>query len=213
VDDSLGRWPDASQAYLKALALEPTDHATYFHAAPVLLLAGDQAAYRRVCREMLARFGGTDHVAIAERVVKTCLLRRDGVDDRDAVWRLADRVLAAPSGDGNPWGVLALGMANYRQGRLPEAVARLQGIATAEPPIPLAQAMAYVFLALAHHDLSQRDEARRALGRAAAVQERQFPKLEGLTDDWSRGEWLRLQVVRREAETLLGGGPRTPTAP
>jgi tetratricopeptide (TPR) repeat protein len=213
LDDSLGRWHEAAKAFQHALELEPGDHATYFHAAPVLLLAGDEAGYRRACRDMLARFGRTKEVAVAERVVKTCLLRGDGVDDREPVYRLADEVLAAAVDDrGNPWGQLALGMAEYRRGRLDDAAKRLKELSGIEPPMPMAQAMANVFLAMSLRRLDRRDEARQALDRAAAIQERQFPKVESFPNEWPRGEWLRLQVARKEAEALLGGD-RGPPAP
>jgi WD40 repeat protein/tetratricopeptide (TPR) repeat protein len=211
-DNGLGRWPEAAEAFKKALELEPGDHATYFHTAPVLLLAGDVPAYRRVCREMLARFGGSKDLAVAERVVKTCLLRADGVDDREPVWRMADEVLATMPHDRiNPWIPLAQGMAEYRRGRLPDAAKRLKTITALEPPLPLAQAMAGTYLAMTLHQLGRHDEALRALARAVDIQQNQVPKFGTLNNEWQRGEWLRFQIARKEAEALLGVDHGLPT--
>jgi predicted Zn-dependent protease len=138
------------------------------------------------------------------------MLRRDGVDDPKPVLRLADAVLPRATKDpGHTWGKLALGMARYREGRFSDAVKWLKDASNANTA-PLAQATAYVFLAMAHQQLGQSDEARNALARAVATQESQFPKLDRLLSEWSRGEWLRLQVVRKEAEALLNGTANEP---
>jgi WD40 repeat protein/serine/threonine protein kinase/tetratricopeptide (TPR) repeat protein len=210
LENSRGRWSEAAAAFVKALELDPSDLLTWFHAAPVLLLAGDEAGYRRVCREMLARFGRTEAFFAAEKVVRTCMLRPDGVDDRKPVWRLADAVLAREARDPGPfWGKLALGMAEYREGRFSDAIKRLKDVSNANI-VPLAQAMADVFLAMAHQQLGQPDEARKALARAVATQESQFRELDRLTSESARGEWQRLQVVRKEAEALLDGTANEP---
>ncbi len=204
LQNSHGRWKEAAVAFVRAIELDPGEHTTYFHAAPVLLLAGDKAGYRRVCREMLKRFGSTNEVAVAERVVKSCLLQRDAVEDPAPIWQLAERVLLpATRTENNAYAVLALGMAEYRQGRLTEAVKRLTDLANADPPTSLAQAMACGYLALAYQDLGRHEEASRALDHTAAIQERLFPKVENFTNEWSRGEWIRIQVVYREAKDAL----------
>jgi hypothetical protein len=59
---------------------------------------------------------------------------------------------------------------------------------------------------MAHHRLGQGGEARQALARARELAEQRLPKPEKgepLGGAWD--DWIRFQVLRREAEGLLGG--------
>src|SRR5262249_26473016 len=67
-----GRWADAAADYATALELDPKNHLTWHDAAPLLLEVGDIDGYRRVCREMLARFGRPTDPYVADRTAKTC---------------------------------------------------------------------------------------------------------------------------------------------
>jgi WD40 repeat protein len=206
------RWQDAHAALAQAIKLDPSDHVAWFFDAPLRLQLDDVRGYRDVCREMLERFERTEAPDVAERVVRTCLLVPGGVDDLARVQKLAERVLvpAAEKPDGG-WAVLALSMVEHRNGQPGRAADRLQRLA-APNPNPRLEAMANLFLALARHEQKRPAEARQALDRARSIIENTFPRIdsEGLANDWHRAEWLRLQLVRRQAEGLIEGKKTEP---
>src|SRR5262249_54878401 len=72
----LGRpaqWPEAARAIAKVAELDPADHLTWHFQATLLARAGDLEGYRRVCRDMLARFGDSDKAVVVQRVGTACL--------------------------------------------------------------------------------------------------------------------------------------------
>ena len=73
------------------------------------------------------------------------------------------------------------------------------------PPDDRANSIIKAALEMAHHQLSQTREAREALSRAGELMRTQVPQLENgdLGREWS--EMLIAQILRREAEALMGG--------
>ena len=79
---------------------------------------GDREGYRRLCRDMLDRFGQTSDPLIAHRVARACLLTPDLADEAERVMQLADRTVRGTEGTGL-YGVFlqTKGLAEYRAGR------------------------------------------------------------------------------------------------
>ena len=119
----LGRWDQAQAEIGRAAELDPGNQWYMFHASVLQLRAGDLAGYRRVCREMLKRFGDTRKPEVAERTAKTCLLAPDAVADLAPVLTLADRAVRGTEKSSNyRYFVLVKGLAESRAGRNAEAV-------------------------------------------------------------------------------------------
>ena len=127
------------------------------------------------------------------------MLTPDAVADHEALVRLAEPALASQPGVGRERSDLlnTLGAALYRAGRFEEAVRHLdEGIqARGDGGDP----RGFAFLALAHHRMGHRDEAKRWLDKLAAYQ----PKA-GADFSWDDVEIL---ILRREAESLILGSP------
>jgi tetratricopeptide (TPR) repeat protein len=131
-------------------------------------------------------------------------LAPDAVSDRDVPVRLAVTALAGlpERGRARSDALITLGAALYRAGRFEEAVGRLNESIQAN-----LSPRAFAFLALAHHRLGHRDEAKRWLDKLVAYQ----PK-EGFE---TSPEDLEIRLLRHEVESLVAGGasPAIPSAP
>jgi serine/threonine-protein kinase len=198
------QWAKVATALAKVVELDPTDHLNWYWLAPTYLELGNKEGYRRVCREMLDRFGKSDGPDIAMRIAMTCSLAPDAGVDRAQVLKLADSALAA---DGHPllkWFHLVRGMADYRQGEFAKAVDRLRLSLSPGAEVAYRDGIAYLFLAMAQQKLGRIEEARESMAKARVVAEEKFPKVDRgqlLGSSWS--DWVRFQVIRREAEELV----------
>jgi WD40 repeat protein len=198
---AIGRWTEAAELQGKALELDPTDHFAWHNDSVLRLVTGDLEGYRRVCREMLERFASTDGPNIAERTAKTCCIAPDAVSDYGPVLQLAERALNLLDVHGHRRAfLLARGMADYRCGNYVGAVDWLrQSLATGKAT-PLLDALANLFLAMAHHRLGEFKDAKEAFAQAKALAE-QSPALD--SDRYIWADWQRFHIVRHEAEELL----------
>jgi serine/threonine-protein kinase len=196
-----GLWDKAAAGFMASLELDPGDHWLSFLSAPALLQTGDLAGYRRVCREMLARFGRTDAADLAERTAKTCSLMAGAVGDFASVLRLAD--LAVEKNGSDRWIQLTKALAEYRAGRCAAAIEWLQRVAPDAGGGSL-DATALAVLAMARKQQGQAEEAHAALEQARAILAHKLPKPDRgqpFGDDWHN--WLRSHILYREAESLL----------
>lgn len=128
---------------------------------------GDEAEYRRACRDLLANFGSATDPAIAERTGRACLLLPAPEGELAQAAALAERSAAA-KGPGrefaHPYALFALGLARYRPGRLDDAIALMNGeAATVMGPSPR------LVLAMAQHRSGQHDQAAKTWSEAVAT--------------------------------------------
>ena len=99
---------------------------------------------------------------------------------------------------------LVRGMADYRQGEFAKAVDRLRLSLSPGAEVAYRDGIAYLFLAMAQQKLGRIEEARESMAKARVVAEEKFPKVDRgqlLGSSWS--DWVRFQVIRREAEELV----------
>ena len=182
----------------------------WYQLAPLYLELRDIEGYRRVCREMLKRFGDTDQLEIAERTAKTCLLIPNSGIELGLPVKLAERAANRSFGQANAkWFHLVKGIADYRQGQFAGALEWLGRSVSPGSEVVYLDSTAYLFLALAHKRLGHDEDAKQALYKARFLMDERFPKLGGgqsLGANWA--DWLRFQIVRREAESLI----KTPAA-
>jgi tetratricopeptide (TPR) repeat protein len=205
----LGRFQEAEHTYQEALAIDPSSHWSWYCDAALRLYLGDVEGYRRVCREMMARFGRADDFKIAERAAKTCLLLPDAVSDLRPVLQISERNV---TGTQQHWGYRSLmmnrGMAEYRAGNFANAIDWLNQSLSLRPApwywwSRYMDATAHAFLAMAHHRLGHAEQAREALHQATRVMDPRNEK-NGVNEpqaDWY--DWMRLEIARKEAERLL----------
>jgi tetratricopeptide (TPR) repeat protein len=221
----LGRLKEAQQTYneleqavQEGVDLGPSDHWNWFVAAPLRLQRSDADDYRRVCQEMLARFGQTTDPAVAEKTAGTCLLGPNAVRDLRPVVQLAERAITGTEQHYlYPWFLLTRGMADYRTGDFANSIDRLNktlSLVRRTRPIdawyrannPTLAGIAHVFLAMARYQLGQANEARQALDQAAELKEQRKPKAGGNKTPRPKWyNWLRFRLVYLEAEELVKG--------
>jgi serine/threonine-protein kinase len=190
----LGRGEEMRVAWRKTLEGDPPEHDAWDGYAELCLFLGQEEEYRRARRALLDRFGASTDPFIAERIGRACLLLPAPEDELRQAAALIDRAVATGRAKPDwayPYFLFARGLAAYRQGRLENATAELQGEATFVPG-PNRR----LVLALAQHRLGRKDEARHTLAEAVVA----FDWGAALAD--SPGTWM-CHVLRREAERLI----------
>jgi serine/threonine protein kinase len=212
------QWRPAAAAMEKVIELGSWDHLGWYQEAGLRLALDDTEGYRRACREMLTRFGLTKDPYIAERAANTCLLMPGAVSDLKPVIELAEQAARAWTQmelgdqavlawtekpfDEYRWFALAKGMADYRSGRFQSAITWLSKSLSTDSEDRehrFRNGMAYLFLAMAHQQLSEPEKGCAALDQASSMTR---PASAGdLGTEWY--EWLRFQIVRREAEAVV----------
>jgi tetratricopeptide (TPR) repeat protein len=202
-----GQWDQAAAVYDRAVALDPADSHGRYMAAVAHVGAGQLDEYRRVCREMVARYADTERAQDAERTVIACLLLPDKLDagDLEYVQNLAER--AVSGGEKNPsfrFGARAKGLADYRAGLHTEAVRRLKQYAP-DGNGSHQDVIAYAVLAMAQHRLGRVEEARTALSQARVIlkTKRPDPKKDRPFEPGQSHGWLYSEILFREAEALV----------
>ena len=199
-----GQWDLAADAYGKFVDQEPDNFVLRQAQIRALLAANDVAGARRACEDLLKRSANailsgswTTNLAFGNNVVWSCVLTPDAVADPGVPVRLAEAALklhAVTEREGSDR-LRILGAALYRAGRFAEAIRTLEeshrGRGDGGDP------RGFAFLALAHHRLGHRDEARRWLDKLAAYQPKE-------TGDLSWDD-VEIRILRREAESLIRG--------
>jgi tetratricopeptide (TPR) repeat protein len=197
-----GQWLKAAANYAAALKADPQDHMLWFRSAPIWLQLGDRQAYRHHCQEMLRGFRETNDPVVAHRTAKACLLSPDAGADLTLVSRLAERaVTGTETHDLYGSFLVTRSLAHLRAGEFHRAIA----LVSHAPGGLYLDVHADLVLAMAHHRMGRADEAAKALGKARALMEQsRFPRME--SDDLGANfhDWLICQLLRREAEALIG---------
>ena len=73
------QWEAATEVGWRIVEQAPGRTESWLKLAPILVLAGDDAAYRDFCSRMVKQFGATSDVGSAERTCKACLLMPEAV--------------------------------------------------------------------------------------------------------------------------------------
>jgi eukaryotic-like serine/threonine-protein kinase len=214
-----GQWPAAAAALRSAIALRPDDTFTWLRAAPVVVLARDDAAYRELCRDMPRQFRGNDAAVVADQVCKVCLLRPGAVDLAELPVERLRQVAAESPPDGNgAFFRASCALVSYRAGDFQEAITWAQQVDHQNAEV---YALALLVRAMAESQLGETDSARETLAQASAL----IPaEARALGTDAHRGplpvapgvvfhDRLISEILRREAVTLVGGASTKTTEP
>jgi hypothetical protein len=172
----------------------PDDPNARYELALGLLLAGDLEGYRRACAATLEQLGRSEDPLIGE-AARACLIGPDAVDDPSSPQRLA--VTAVSREPNLPWWHYVLGLAEFRARRCERAVEHATksiDLGARWPAAPLN----YPVLAMAHHVLGHRAEARRWLERAHGLGSADV--LRSKAAWWDRVEFL---LLLREADATI----------
>jgi serine/threonine-protein kinase len=189
-----GRGEEALREWKKILELNPPQHTQWFGYAELCLFLGDEAEYRKACRDLLERFADTDDPYIAEPVARAVLLSPPSDEDLQAALALADRAVAAePTKMGWVYNyfLFAKGLAEYRRGNFEEALSIMTGqAAKVLGPCP------GLVAAMARYRLGDEEQSRTALAAEISAFQWSMARVHG------HDQWL-WHVLRREAEALI----------
>jgi tetratricopeptide (TPR) repeat protein len=225
-------WDKAAACYDRAWKLVPTtdEGHFWFEYAAVLLLSGDRAGYRQACAHMVELCGKAPKLR-GYHVARACSLGPDSVPDPARLGRLAQGELMANREEF--WSLTQQGALRYRAGAFEEAVPLFEQSLRASPR-PGREVVNWLWLALAEQRRGKAEEARRWLDRAAqwldqyeaglatsaegillvrvpagagGRPEAGMPASAQVTLGLHLHNWLEAQVLRREADALLGTRP------
>jgi tetratricopeptide (TPR) repeat protein len=205
-------WDSAIADLGKVVELKPEQANFWYQRALVRLAAGRAEDYRKDCAEMLQRFGKADKPDDTHWAAWTCALTPDTTSDWPQAVGLAEKAAKSDSKSisyANTWGAVL-----YRAGRFDEALVRLsEADALAQQPseaLKSSPAYTWFFLAMAHHRLGDRDEAKLWLDKAVAWTDKAEREADEGTADLPWNRRLTLKLLRAEAAALLGDPDKPP---
>jgi len=167
-----------------------------------LLASNDRNGVIQARASLLDRFGQVTGMWDANNVACWCSLVPDVNDRLDVAVRLAEQTMENRS-VGKMECLNTLGVALYRAGRFEDAVQRLkEGIQLRDG---IGVPKDWVFLAMAHHRLGHREQARQWLGRLMNHQPSDDPD-----KFWDE---LEIRLLRSEAEAVILYDPIFPADP
>src|SRR5262249_55637285 len=115
-------WQEACDCLAKAVQRMATDRYRSYCLSYLLVQTGDVEGYRRLCRDMLDRFGNRRDPRSGPQAGQAALLMPDAVPDRELLTRLAEfGVREAPAGSWEMRRVVQ-GITAYRNGQFAAAV-------------------------------------------------------------------------------------------
>ena len=189
-----GREDAARIAWAEALDENPSEHDDWYGYAELCLFLGRESDYLRARQSLIAKFGATKNLAVAERTSRACLLRPASGKELHRAVALAGTVAAVDKATASgyyPFFQFVLGLAEYRQDHFDRAISLMRGEASGVlGPSPR------LVLAMALHRSGRIAEARKTLAEAVAI------------FDWSatrirdQDGWIQ-HVLRREAEAMI----------
>jgi len=201
-----GRWSEAARDLARVIELDPDTHDPWYHLAPLWVRTGAINDYRRLCHDMLLRFGGVNPPLVAERTVKACLLLPPESRDLGLATELAQTAVVA--GLDHPfvhYYQFAKGLAEYRQEHYARAEDWLRKSLAGDNNANL-EILSRVVLAMTCHQLGKTNEARYALDDTLALVKPPWLSRSPDADDFTAIWWdvLISQILRDEAEALVG---------
>jgi Tfp pilus assembly protein PilF len=210
----LGQWQKATAELDEAMKCKQPHPEAWYLRALLYLRDGNLDGYRRICADMLQRFGKTDDADKADTLAWTCIWAPNAVADAAQPVHLAEKAVAK---DPKSFSYcLTLGAALYRAGRFEDAIKRLTEASALKPDPEDTRAYHWFFLAMAHDRLRHADEARNWLEKAlqetekalkpssapaAGARENAIHPTGPIPPRWNRK--LQLQLLRREAEEQI----------
>jgi eukaryotic-like serine/threonine-protein kinase len=209
LDEAVRTLPDDRDLAIRlALALLVSgDRAGWRSAVDALIarsLSGDRAGWRTALTARIARSDAMNFAMITSDLAWACILGPEATADPDLPVRLAETTvngMSQPLARANA--LNTLGAALYRAGRFEDALRRFEEEIQLRAGTSLTAD--WPFLAMAHHRLGHRDEARRWLDRL-----RNHQPSTDRDQFWAE---LEIRVFRSEAEAVILYNPVFPADP
>jgi eukaryotic-like serine/threonine-protein kinase len=221
-----GRWRQAATRFNVLMQINQFDgwdiaSLDYLRLGPALIELGDMKGYDRFRQEAIARFAGTSHPVVAERVIKICLLLPADPKTMQALAPLA--ALAANSFSSvapdntnaetvfqAAWGSISLALVEYRQGNYAKAEEWCRRCLAYPGDNPPRAATARVILAMSCHQLGQNQEATAQLAEGRESIEAKFDDAldPGSAEHGFWFDWVFARILLREATALIETAPQ-----
>jgi serine/threonine protein kinase/tetratricopeptide (TPR) repeat protein len=199
------QWTKAIADYEEVIARGPSGgklRVIQIELAALYLLAGNEAAYRKLCADMLGEQRTSE--VIAQVTARACALHPGAVNDLEAPVRFGE--LSVATSPEVAWHQYALGAAQYRAGQHVAAIRSLEKSLEIHPAW-LGRSQNFLFLAMACHALDRDAEARDWLAKVDGAMKELEPLQEtrgfGIANSEYLMDWLSVLVLRPEAEALL----------
>ncbi len=100
-----------------------------------------------------------------------------------------------------------VGVAQYRAGQYEQAIENLEKSNASEWKPESTKALNWFLLAMAHHQLGHSKDAKKCLDTARRLVVEALPQKPGGRTAVNSADWIPLQVLSREAESLLKEPP------
>jgi tetratricopeptide (TPR) repeat protein len=201
-----GQWAEAEATLKQVVERFPDDWWAPTLLAKLLLRRGDVAGYTEVSKRALDRFTGTTDDRAAVNLVRTALLAPANLHESPQFQRLLGTVTGGPTR--HFWMQITPVLADYRRGDAVAAVRRLTTEVKPDAGIITLEAFTDAVRALAYQKAGQHAEARDALARARTALERHRPRPDrGWAYDWNWPNWVEVEILVREAESLIPNAP------
>jgi tetratricopeptide (TPR) repeat protein len=204
---SLGQWDKASEDLARAGSFPRAVHKAWSDYALVRLQLKDLPGYREACARLMKAIDGPEKPNLENlaMIAWVCSVDPESEVNLGPLIQALEKQKADPSSPQYYPYLRALGSALYRAGKPQEAVKRLQDATVSrKTPTPAA----WIFLAMAHHELGQKNEAKQWLAKARSWLEEQGKKdpeanQNGPLSNLPWSERLTLERTFREADNLL----------
>jgi tetratricopeptide (TPR) repeat protein len=183
----------AAANFREAVLHKPNVRNVHYFLTLSLLAAGDAHGLQRAISDLLDRFGSTTSAETSNSVAWDWVLAPGSVADSETPVRLADAALKGFPPQQKALVLNTLGAALYRAGRFEDSIRRLEeGVRLRNGQ---SEPQDWVFLAMAHHRLGHRDEARRWLDRF-----QNYQPSPDVSQFWTE---LEIRLLRSEAEAVV----------
>src|SRR5262249_40147463 len=97
-----GRWAEAAQV-AQGLPVGTGNLGEKFRTACLYAYAGDRESYRRFAQDLFQGFGRVRELRSVEPAVKICLILPEPAVDLEQLLPAADRLVAGPAANADPW--------------------------------------------------------------------------------------------------------------
>jgi serine/threonine protein kinase/tetratricopeptide (TPR) repeat protein len=195
-----GQYAEAAADYRRVISMRPVSE-DWLEACEAYLLSSDAAGYRNLCQALVGKAGEK-----LEPFDYFVLARCGGLSPASEVApsRLIDCAKKALESGTAPWYLHALGLAYYRAGEFEDAIKPLEQ-SNAAGWADEAKAQNWLVLAMAHARASRPDTAHQCLERARAIARKAAPGSPGQPARAYAVDWGEIQVLLREAESVVEG--------
>ena len=211
-----GRWAQAAERFNLLLQVDQRDNSwaitdDLLMAGPILIERGDTPGYEHFRQAAITRFQGMTDPIFAERTLKISLLLPANDSLMNTLQQFSGVASDSMQKPGDPndimaaWRCISLGLAAYRQGYTPTAVAWSKRCLAYPDQNPARMATAHIIQAMACQQLQEGETARSELasGRAAVAAEFTGGLQEGNGSVGYWYDWIFARILLREAEALI----------